>query len=407
MRRQQHARPSGCRATGRRPSGARSCARSLARALRWRPRAAPGVRAGRLGRRSQRGIVGREGARLADVGVHGHAASPPAGSRGRGRDGYGEARGVSPSGPGGSTRGGRKRTKCRPAGARARASGPPRALAGRSPGNTAASSRPLKILPSMRSPGSARRRCRGGARRRPWPPPRASPAARRAPARRPRRRRRPRAPMARSVMRRRIASSRSWLEEWMWSALVAANRSLSMRRPPKSAVSQVLEPVRNTAQHGIECALQVGDGLAAVVQGAEHVDEHDLAVEPAEMIAEERPHDVRLIALEAARHHGGERAARARALRIEGSGQKVSKRRAFEIARHQEAPGTRACAARGRRRAPPSGSRQRGCAPFERRLLVLARRRDRDRRRRRATPSRAPPRARRAPAPRRSADHSS
>src|ERR1700681_1470441 len=35
--------------------------------------------------------------------------------------------------------------------------------------------------------------------------------------------------MARSTMRRRIASSRSWLEGWRWSALVAANRMRSAR----------------------------------------------------------------------------------------------------------------------------------------------------------------------------------
>ena len=60
--------------------------------------------------------------------------------------------GASPSTPGGSRRGGRKRTKCRPAGA---ASGFKAScgLAGRSPGNTAASVLPSNTLPPMRSPG--------------------------------------------------------------------------------------------------------------------------------------------------------------------------------------------------------------------------------------------------------------
>ena len=73
--------------------------------------------------------------------------------------------------------------------------------------------------------------------------------------------------------------------------------------------------------------------------GAEHVDEHDLPVEPAEMIAEERPHDVRLIALEAARHHGGERRAPVARLVAEGERTEGEQRRAFEIARQQKAAG--------------------------------------------------------------------
>ena len=100
-------------------------------------------------------------------------------------------------------------------------------------------------------------------------------------------------------------------------------------------------PDAEHAQHAVERVLQVGDGLAPLVHGAEHVDEHDLAIEPAEMVAKERPHDVRLIALEAPRHHGGERAARDRAPLFERQRAEGEQRRAFEIARHQEAAGTR------------------------------------------------------------------
>ena len=60
------------------------------------------------------------------------------------------------------------------------------------------------------------------------------------------------------------------------------------------------------AQYGFERALQVNDGVAALIERPERVDEHDLPVEPAEVVAEEGPHDVRLIALEAPRHHRGE-----------------------------------------------------------------------------------------------------
>ena len=46
------------------------------------------------------------------------------------------------------------------------------------------------------------------------------------------------------------------------------------------------------------------------IQRRQHVDQHDLPVEPGEMIAEERLHDMRLVGLVAPLHHGGERAAR-------------------------------------------------------------------------------------------------
>ena len=95
------------------------------------------------------------------------------------------------------------------------------------------------------------------------------------------------------------------------------------------------------AQDGFERALQIDDGIAALVERPEHVDEHDLAVEAAEVVAEERPHDVRLIALEAPRHHGGERGARVARLGAERERTEGEQRRALEVARHQEAARTR------------------------------------------------------------------
>ena len=56
-------------------------------------------------------------------------------------------------------------------------------------------------------------------------------------------------------------------------------------------------------------ALEIGDRGLATVQRREHVDEHDLPVEPREMIAEEGPHHVRLIRFIAPFHHREERAA--------------------------------------------------------------------------------------------------
>ena len=68
---------------------------------------------------------------------------------------------------------------------------------------------------------------------------------------------------------------------------------------------------------------------------AENVDEHDLAVDPGEMIAEERFDHARLVGLVAAREFAGERAARRGPgrQRREGEG-----RRAREVARQEEAP---------------------------------------------------------------------
>ena len=217
--------------------------------------------------------------------------------------------GASPSTPGGNTRGGRKRTKCSAGAA------PRRALAHRAdwPAGRPETPRPrsCRRTPCRRCarPASARRRCTAAIRCRPWRS--ASRVARSAasastPTSAPASEARP---MARSVMTRRIASRRSWLEEWRWSALVAANSSWSMRAHEQRA-QPVVGAGAEDAQDRLERTLQVDDGVAALVERAEHVDEHDLPVEPAEVVAKERPHDVRLVALEAPRHHGGERGAR-------------------------------------------------------------------------------------------------
>ncbi len=95
------------------------------------------------------------------------------------------------------------------------------------------------------------------------------------------------------------------------------------------------------AQDGVERLLQIDDRVAAFVERAEHVDEHDLPVEAAEVIAEERAHDVRLIALEAARHHRGEGVTTIALLGVEGERAERQERRAFEVARQQEAAGAR------------------------------------------------------------------
>ena len=84
-------------------------------------------------------------------------------------------------------------------------------------------------------------------------------------------------------------------------------------------------------------AFEVGDRRLAAVQRGEHVDQHDLPVEPREMIAEEGPHYVGLIGLVAPLHHGEERAARKTLLALRVERREGERGRAFKIARHEEA----------------------------------------------------------------------
>ena len=125
-----------------------------------------------------------------------------------------------------------------------------------------------------------------------------------------------------------------------------------MRRP-MSALSHEALPMRNTRSTPSSAFCKSATASPPSFMRPQHVDEHDLAIEPAEMIAKERPHDVRLIALEAPRHHGGERAARDRAPLFERQRAEGEQRRAFEIARHQEAAGTRRVQHMVARPAPP------------------------------------------------------
>ena len=56
----------------------------------------------------------------------------------------------------------------------------------------------------------------------------------------------------------------------------------------------------------LHAGLQVGQRAGAGVDGGQRVDQHDLPVEAGEVVAEERLHHVRLVALEAARQHGAQ-----------------------------------------------------------------------------------------------------
>ena len=110
--------------------------------------------------------------------------------------------------------------------------------------------------------------------------------------------------------------------------------------------SQVLAPGLKHVSTASSVRSRSCDGVGAGIDGRERIHQHDLAVEPREVVAEERFHHVRLVALEAAREHGAERAVRMDA----GAGGRQRKerqqRRACEIAGQQEAAG--------------AGSRERG-----------------------------------------------
>ena len=175
---------------------------------------------------------------------------------------------------------------------------------GRSPGNTAASVRPSNSLAAQALarqrhaddagqplPARARLRLARG------------PAARPAPSPSPRRRQ---TTPARWPCRRPGAGSPPAGRGWCgaggrpWWRRTAAGRCGAAGR----LESQVLAPGRKHLRIASMRALQVGERAGAGVDGGERVDQHDLPVEAGEVVAEERLHHVRLVALEAARQHG-------------------------------------------------------------------------------------------------------
>ena len=66
------------------------------------------------------------------------------------------------------------------------------------------------------------------------------------------------------------------------------------------------EAVENAGQRGFEIVQRLGAG----VERGERIDQHDLAIEPGKMIAEERPHHDVLVGLVAPHHHRPQRALR-------------------------------------------------------------------------------------------------
>ena len=84
---------------------------------------------------------------------------------------------------------------------------------------------------------------------------------------------------------------------------------------------------------------EVMQGIGAGVEGGERVDQHDLAIEPCEVIAEERAHDDALVGFEASPHHRPQRARGRLAVRWHPERCKGQRRRAGHRAGQQETPG--------------------------------------------------------------------
>ena len=98
-------------------------------------------------------------------------------------------------------------------------------------------------------------------------------------------------------------------------------------------------PARNARSTSASAFSRSRERGGAGVQRGQRVDQHDLPVEPGEMIAEERPHDMRLIGLVAPLHHRRERAGCDRVAFAERNRREGQRRRALEVARHKEAAG--------------------------------------------------------------------
>ena len=104
-------------------------------------------------------------------------------------------------------------------------------------------------------------------------------------------------------------------------------------------LSQLARPGRKAASTSVERPFKIAQSGRAGIQRREHVDEHDLPVEPGEMVAEEGLHDVRFVGLVAPLHHRAERVPRARMIRGDVERREGQGGRAFEIAGHQEPAG--------------------------------------------------------------------
>ena len=86
-------------------------------------------------------------------------------------------------------------------------------------------------------------------------------------------------------------------------------------RGRNSALASVARPVRNEREDRGERAFEILHGVGPGIEGRERVDQHDLAVEPREVLAIERPHHHVLVGLVAPLHHRPAASRRGRARR--------------------------------------------------------------------------------------------
>ena len=95
------------------------------------------------------------------------------------------------------------------------------------------------------------------------------------------------------------------------------------------------EAIQNARERRFEVVQRFRSG----VEGRERIDQHDLAIEPGEMIAEERTHHDVFVSLVAPSHHRPQRTIRRGAIGHHIERCKRQCRRGREIARHQEPSG--------------------------------------------------------------------
>ena len=244
------------------------------------------------------------------------AAGPRSGIAARGRGECEAARGT-PSAVS-SSAGGRKRIERKSLGAAVGSAAQSSASlpnsdatsAGRSPGNTAISVSPSKLRPSARSPGAATPTIDGS----PPPSPRssASRVARTAASA-------ITSTSAPASPARAMARCGHPLEDRLQPVVRGVVQLVGLGRGEQDLVGarleQRAEPAAPPDPEAVEDRdhriLQVAHRLRPGVERGEQIDQHDLAVKPREMLAEERPHHDVAIGIVAPAHHRPVRIARA------------------------------------------------------------------------------------------------
>ena len=107
---------------------------------------------------------------------------------------------------------------------------------------------------------------------------------------------------------------------------------------PEQLVQRIAAPDPEGREHLVEGVLEVAQRRRSGIERGQRVHQHDLPVEPGEMVAEERFDHMALVGLVAALHHRGQRALDRLVALGQGQWREGQRGRAFEVARHQETP---------------------------------------------------------------------